>query len=182
MSDGIRIIAAYAGMGKTTLAAKYPDTMIDFVCMPYKYFLTPDGDSSEAGKANPFNEMRKDWPHNYIEAIKSALRKEKILLIPSDLRVLELLRRESISYILCYPQRSAKEVYRQRFIDRGNTEDFLEVFINGWDYYIDKLETDKADKRIVLEPYQYLCDVIDCGVSQTNQDTDNNPLIRSLEI
>ena len=75
MSDGIRIIAAYAGTGKTTLAAKYPDTMIDFVCMPYKYYLAPDGDSSEAGKANPFNELRKDWPYNYFEAIKSALRK-----------------------------------------------------------------------------------------------------------
>ena len=61
--------------------------------------------------------------------------------------------------------RATTKVYRQRFIDRGNTEDFLEVFINGWDYYIDKLETDKAEKRIVLEPYQYLGDVIECGIS-----------------
>ncbi|MCL2153426.1 MAG: ATP-binding protein [Oscillospiraceae bacterium] len=36
MSDSIRIIAAYAGTGKTTLAAKYPDTMIDFLAVHSK--------------------------------------------------------------------------------------------------------------------------------------------------
>jgi len=31
------IIAAFAGTGKTTMAKLYPQTAIDFVCMPYKY-------------------------------------------------------------------------------------------------------------------------------------------------
>ena len=33
------IIAAFAGTGKTTMAKLYPQTAIDFVCMPYKYEL-----------------------------------------------------------------------------------------------------------------------------------------------
>ena len=162
------IIAAYAGTGKTTLAEMYPDTVFDFVCMPYKYYLSPDRDRGEAGKGNPYNVMREDWPYNYVEAIKSALDAEKTLLIPSDVNVLATLRQEGIPYTLCYPQRDAKEVYRQRFIDRGNTEDFLSIFIDGWDQFIDKLETTETERRIVLQPHQFLRDVFDFGNEAKN--------------
>ena len=37
--SGNKIIAAFAGTGKTTLAMRYPDLVIDFVAMPYKYYL-----------------------------------------------------------------------------------------------------------------------------------------------
>lgn len=154
------IIAAFAGTGKTTLAAMHPDTTIDFVCMPYKYYLEQNGSGSESGKANPDNTMREEWPYNYVEAIKTILGYGKTILIPSDRRVLSHLRLVNIPYTLCYPQRSAKDAYRQRFIDRGNTEDFLSVFIDGWDWFMDALEGTEAERRIVLEPHQYLNDVI----------------------
>ena len=157
------IIAAYAGTGKTTLAAIYPDSVIDFVCMPYKYYLSPDNDNGEASKGNPYNVMREEWPHNYVEAIEAASDEGKILLIPSDSQALALLREDNIPYTLCYPQRNAKEICRRRFIDRGNTDDFLSIFIGGWDLYIGKLETIEAERRIVLEPYQFLSDVFDFG-------------------
>jgi hypothetical protein len=163
------VIAAYAGTGKTTLAAMYPDIVVDFVCMPYKYCLSPDGDCSEAGKANPDNIMRGNWPQNYVEAIKSVMDTGKALLIPSDIRVLKLLRQDGIAYTLCYPQRDAKDIYRQRFIERGNTEDFLAIFIDGWDLFMECLEAIGAERRIVLKPHQFLSDVIDFGV-QPNPD------------
>ena len=155
------IIAAFAGVGKTKLATMYPDAFVDFVCMPYKYYLEPDGDSSESGKGNLDNIMQEDWPQNYIEAIKSALLTDKTLLIPSDSRVLALLDLERIPYTLCYPQRDAKEAYRQRFIERGNTEDFISIFIDGWDYFFNALEKAGTESRIVLEPHQFLSDVDD---------------------
>ena len=123
------IIAAYAGTGKTTLASLYPQKVIDFVCMPYKYYLEPDSDSGESCKANPNNIMQSDWPHNYVVAIKSALGGNKILVIPSDLNVLSLLEQEKLPYTICYPQKNAKEVYRKRFLDRGNSEEFIHIFI-----------------------------------------------------
>lgn len=154
------IIAAFTGTGKTTLAAMYPDRVIDFVCMPYKYYLEQDSDGTESSKANPDNIMREDWPYNYVEAIKSMLKNGKTILIPSDSRVLVLLRLVNIPYILCYPQRSAKDTYRQRFIDRGNTEDFLSIFIDGWDWFMDALDGTEAERRFVLEEDQFLSDVI----------------------
>ena len=109
------IIAAYAGTGKTTLAAAHPQKFIDFVCMPYKYILEPGNDKSEAGKANPDNIMRDEWPKNYVAAIESTTGVDKHLLIPTDLSVLMLLQIKNVPYNLCYPQRNAKEEYRRRF-------------------------------------------------------------------
>jgi 3-oxoacid CoA-transferase subunit A len=117
------IIAAYAGTGKTTMAKLYPETVIDFVCMPYKYMLDDEDTWNEARKANEDNIMQDDWPFNYVSAIKQAMDNDKILLIPSDFFVLMILQAEKIPYILCYPQKDAKEVYRKRYLDRGNIEE-----------------------------------------------------------
>ncbi|MDF2821178.1 MAG: hypothetical protein K0R15_1619 [Clostridiales bacterium] len=155
------IIAAYAGVGKTTFASMYPDKVIDLECMPFKYYLEDDHYVGEAGKANPNNEIQLDWPYNYIASIKEILSEDKIILIPSDRFVLQLLREENIDYVLAYPQRNAKEEYRRRYIDRGNTEDFLLVFSDRWDIFLTMLEKDTYGKHIVLASNQFLSDVIE---------------------
>jgi hypothetical protein len=157
------IIAAYAGTGKTTLAKLYPDTITDFVCMPYKYELDDKDDWDESHKANLDYIMRDDWPFNYVSAIKQAMNNDKILLIPSDYLVLMSLQAEKIPYVLCYPQKDAKEAYLKRFMDRGNTEAFINIFIGGWDRFMESLEKDSHGRHIVLKPHQYLSDVIDEG-------------------
>jgi len=157
------IIAAHAGCGKTTLAAMHPDKVIDFVAMPYKYYLDDDFDEgkSEGAKANFDNVMREDWPWNYVRAIKEVLGDGKVIVIPSDFRVLLLLGGEGIPYTLCYPAREAKEVYRQRYFDRGNSEEFLDIFIGGWDNFLDLLESDPSSNHVVMQPHQFLADVIE---------------------
>ena len=167
------IIAAFAGTGKTALARLYPQQVVDFVAMPYKYYLTENSEEInqfeiEACKANFDNVMREDWPENYIMAIKDSMRRNcKILLIPSAWNVLAQLKIESIPYYLCYPQRDAKEIYKKRYLNRGNTEDFLSIFIGGWDRFMDTLESDTYGRHIVMQPHKFLSDVIDestfCG-------------------
>ena len=159
MPNNCIIIAAYAGTGKTTTAALYPQTVADFVCMPYKYALEGDG-AGEAGKANPNNVMRDDWPRNYVNAIQAAMTESRVLLIPTDLFVLELLRREGVPYWLVYPRREAKDVYHKRFLERGNTEDFIDVFIGRWNSFLHALEQDTYGQHIVLKPHQFLSDVL----------------------
>jgi len=154
------IVAAFAGTGKTTAATLFPQTVIDFVCMPYKYALEQGDDAGEAGKANPNNVMRDEWPRNYVDAIKAAMTEDRILLIPTDLIVLWLLQRESIPYWLVYPQRKAKDVYHQRFLERGNTESFIDVFIGRWGSFFNAFEQDTYGRHIVLEPHQFLSDVL----------------------
>ena len=148
------IIAAYCGVGKSTFAAMNPQKIVDFYAIPYKYFLDSDGDKGESGKANPYNVMRPDWPYNYVAAIQEICSEDKLILIPSDSWVLELLRKEEVPYILAYPQRDAKEVYHKRFVDRGNTEIFISTFIGCWDVFLDALEKDPCSRHIILHPYK----------------------------
>lgn len=156
------IIAAYAGCGKTTFTEICGEA-IDLHCLPYKYYLDDNNNRGEAGKADPYNEMRPEWPFNYVEAIENVMNKNKykFILIPSDFRVLSLLNKKQIPYTLVYPHRDCREEYRQRYIARGNTENFLEIFIGNWDWFIDNLKAYSHCKHIVLESNQFLADVID---------------------
>jgi hypothetical protein len=154
------LIAAYAGTGKTYFASLYPTAVIDLVCMPYKYILTQNTTCGESGKANPENILHDDWPSNYISAIKQNLESDKLLLIPTDLLVLEFLKEEKLPYYLCYPQMDAKEIYRERFLNRGNTDEFIEIFIGEWDIFMNEFENDSYGQHIVLQPNQFLSDVI----------------------
>jgi len=155
------IIAAHSGTGKSTLCKMYPNLFTDFTCAKYKYIVPNDFISTddESLKASFLHEFRLHWQYDYVGAIMRSLGR-KILVIPSERKVLELLEFEGIRYTLCYPERLAKDIYRQRYIDRGNNENFLEVFVDDWDRWIDCLEDTPADTRIVMQPQQYLSDVI----------------------
>lgn len=154
------IIAAYAGCGKSTFAS-INNSALDLHCIPYKYFLDETKDRGEAGKADPNNEIRPEWPNNYVLAIENVMDNYDYILIPSDFSVLALLEEKKIPYTLVYPHRDAKDDYLKRYIDRGNTEYFLSVFYDNWDWFIDSLEAYSHDKHIVLKPHQFLADVID---------------------
>jgi len=137
---------------------KQPDVAVETVLV-IAVILPEDGDESEAGKANPDNVIRDGWPYNYVAAIEAEMKGGKHLIIPSDIFVLTLLRAKNIPYILCYPERSAKEEYRRRFTKRGNTQEFIDIFIGRWDRFIDSFEQDDYGKHLVLEPAAYLSDV-----------------------
>jgi hypothetical protein len=153
------IIAAFAGTGKTTLAKNRNEEFLDFVCMPYKYDLSETSDTGEAGKANLDNPVNPGWPRNYVEAIVSIMDCGKHILIPSDSWTRLYLRVRGIPYTLCYPKTEAKEEYRRRYIERGNTDDFLKIFIGNWDKFMDDLTSDNYGQHIVMEPSAYLSDI-----------------------
>ena len=155
------LIAAHAGTGKTTLARKYPNKTIDFVCMPYKYTNCTNNEN-EAHKADVSYEFNPLWPVNYTVELLNILNPDKIILIPPIFEVLhDVYFNEGIKYILCYPDRRLKDEYRKRYLQRGNTDRFIEIFINGWDLFLDKFENDKIGEHIVLKSGEYLSDVID---------------------
>jgi hypothetical protein len=154
------IIAAHAGTGKTTFAKEHPHIAVDLVCMPYKYILPNEFDESdsESCKANPDNELNPEYPQNYVDAIKSALNdgEKKFILIPPESRILKLLEKDGIPYVLCYPCRERKDEFDLIYSVRGNTDEFMEIFIGGWDNFIDNFESNTYGRHIVLQPYEYL--------------------------
>lgn len=155
------IIAAFSGVGKTYFC-KNVEGAKDFVCMPYKYFLPETEDNKvedEKVKADFSLEMNPEYPTNYINAIMENIDKYKYLVIPSDSRVLEGLKDKHIPYILCFPLHKAKEEYRKRYLQRGNTEEFINIFIGGWDNFMKSLQHDTYGTKIILTEDEYLLDV-----------------------
>ena len=159
--DNAMIIAAHAGTGKTRFARTIFDS-VDFVCMPYKYYL-PDGilssEEAESSKANLDLELREDWPDNYIKAVINSYNESRYVVIPPIGSVLKALREEEIPYILCYPERDAKDEYERRYKERGNTEEFLDIFIGHWDRFLDVMESDPGKHHIVMKRGEYLADL-----------------------
>ena len=84
-----------------------------------------------------------------------------MIIIPSAMEILRLLEYEEIPYFLCYPENTeeSKEEYKRRYTERGNSEDFLNIFINGWDEFMCLLEIDDYGKKFILKPHEYLSDV-----------------------
>ena len=153
------IVAAFAGTGKSYFASLHPDCAIDLVCMPYKYILDNEIPFDEKSKGNGGLEINGEWPFNYIEAVKQCP-SDKIILIPSEGRVLRLLDKEHIPYLLCYPTPESKEEYTQRYINRGNSEEFLSIFIGGWDIFMGNLRENKYGGHAILQPDQFLTDAL----------------------
>ena len=155
------IIAAHAGTGKTYFSKNVYDS-VDFACMPYKYYL-PDGfvaEEDESIKADLNLVMKEEWPDNYCKAVINVYNEHKYVIIPPVSSVLAALRDEEIPYILCYPERSAKDEYEARYKKRGNSESFIGVFVNHWDLFLDTMESDPGDTRIVLKKGEYLLDYL----------------------
>ena len=165
------VIAAYAGTGKTTFCYENP-AAIDLIAMPFKYINLSDISEKEEIdgeeiKANWDLILRRDWCLYYYWAVKYLLQycPDRHIVIPTIGKILDFLDEDKISYTIVYPDKSLKAEYEQRYRERGNTEEFTDVFIGLWDAWMSELEQRKSPyiKRIVLQQGQYLLDVLSCG-------------------
>lgn len=156
------VIAAYAGCGKTYFAEHIYDA-IDLVSIPYKYQL-PDGmisdTEAEQAKACLDYELRAEWPGNYAKAVRNYYHRYKYVIIPPVQRVLSELQRVDIPYILCFPEDDAREEYLQRYLNRGNTEEFINIFIGCWERFMQYNISDNYGDKIIMPKGTYLTDYI----------------------
>ena len=158
------IIAGFAGVGKTTFCNKHKNA-IDFVAMPFKYENFNERYAecgAESVKADYDLILKTDWRYEYYDALLKTQEEypDEIIVIPPDRYIMRWLVAECIPFTLVYPCMEAKEEYRKRFVERGNTEDFLDVFIGEWDSWIEMMQEQEADVKIELQPNQFLSDVI----------------------
>lgn len=156
------IIAAYAGVGKTFFA-QHVEGAVDLVTMPHSWILPPpDKDAgafeSEKGAHHFLCDPR--YPDNYILEILKAEQKYRYVLIPTDIRIIRLLREEyERKVILCYPTQEQENDYRERFLARGNSEEFLEIFIDCWESFLTPFwKQEVPGKHLPLLPGEFLMD------------------------
>lgn len=141
VDDGGLLISGFPGVGKSTLVGKNKEIL--------------DSDSSSFDK--------KDFPDNYISHIKACQRADKIVLISSHDVVRNALINEKIPFVLVYPDKSQKEIYINRYKDRGSPEAFINLLEENFNKWVD--ECDSIDKKFVtkirLKKDQFLADVLD---------------------
>ena len=143
------IVSGFPGVGKTT-----------FIDNPGELTLM-DSDSSnfswsnkEAGQRHP------DWPQNYINHIRESSSKADIILVSTHKEVRDALVSAGIEFVLVYPSLEMKEEYIRRYLDRGSDGKFIRLLEANYETWIEELMAQPICRHVVLQPGQYLSDVM----------------------
>lgn len=118
------VIMAFSGVGKTYLAAKYPQ-VCDLESSFYEWIYEDTNVDIESQKGLSNRTKNKTWPHNYIVKIKESLPKYDIILVGMNKKVRELLEKEKVPFILAFPSLECKKEYLHKYKLRNNTEEFI---------------------------------------------------------
>ena len=124
-----RIISAFPGTGKSYYHKKYPET-------------TLDSDSSNFSWAtkNGLTIRNSDFPNNYIQYIKDNIGKYEFIFVSSHKEVRDALKDNCLFFYLIYPDNDKKEIYLQKYRDRGNAESFVKLLDENWNEWIKQCE------------------------------------------
>lgn len=176
------IIAAFAGTGKTYLSTIEP-SVVDLTVMPYKYIMPEEAASeAEAEKGAEYLIKNPEYPENYILAVLQTELTHKYVIIPTDMRILDILIEQyGRKAVLVHPVASLKEEYRERYKTRGNSNDFLETFYDNRDRMMKQISSYEKCEHIVLDSGMYLSDVFSEIEEITENTNDTPPLPEDIE-
>lgn len=100
------------------------------------------------------------WENVYAQCAIALTKMYDIVCITSYAQVMRLLNKHNIKWWLVYPDRSLKLEYRERAIERGVSETFINAFFKDWDSHIDDAQNITNPNKIVLKSGQYISTVI----------------------
>lgn len=103
--------------------------------------------------------LNPNFPENYIRDIVSIAREGYIVLISSHKEVRDELNKRSIPFTIVLPSLDMKQEMIDRYIKRGNQENFVTMLENNYETFVNDLMSDPNNK-IVLDSGQYLKDVV----------------------
>lgn len=151
------VICAFPGCGKTTY---YQSNSMYANIIGTKKIL--DSDSSEFSwvldeNGNKTNQRNSEFPLNYIKHIKDNIDKQDIIFVSSHQLVRNALQDANIKYINIYPADNLMNMkeWRNRFIQRGNSQSFIDVIMSNWSNWIKDMENDIfAIRKVALDAYK----------------------------
>ena len=148
------LIYAFPGTGKTMFTEKNKNS-IELKSEKYHWLDYVEGED----KKGVFNKLNKNWPQNYLNAIKTALNEYKYVFITHSGSL--LCEQENIPYILIYPSAKLKKIYIENYKKRKNNDLFIKNLEENFEKYIlDCHENTYASKKIILKKDQYISNII----------------------
>lgn len=159
----IKVVSAFAGLGKTTVGKKYPN-VCDLQSSPYRFnYAAIKREDYEKIKNSPLRTKNPEWPNNYLQAVIKAMKKYEVVLVPSNLDVRELLLDNNIPFLFVLPSSDldTRKNLLERYKQRGNSDDLIRnvmCYFDNWsrdpkdyNYPIFILEKDKYLEDLLLE-------------------------------
>lgn len=151
-----KVICAFADLGKTYLSKKYSN-IIDFDLQEFKYiYKQEDLHNIEKLKGEENKLKNRDWPNNYMTELRKLINQERIILVPADKEVREILVSENINFVFIMPSLDSKDVLIARYNQRGNNQKYIQRAINDleqWSNLNYDYETIVLDKGEFLEDW-----------------------------
>lgn len=133
-------------------------SVIDLESSNYKW-LDIDSDLPIEQRKGMSKTLNPNFPENYIRDIVSLARDGYIVLISSHKEVRDELNKRSIPFTIALPSLDMKQEMIDRYIKRGNQENFVTMLENNYETFVNDLMSDPNNK-IVLDRGQYLKDVV----------------------
>lgn len=135
----VQVVSGFPGVGKSTLTKEHPEI--------------GDSDSSQFDKEY--------FPGNYMAHVRNRIVADKLTLVSSHDIVRQALAKSHIDYILVYPALECKDEYLKRYNKRGSELKFIDLLDRNWADWIADCQAQEGCIHVVLQPGQYLADVID---------------------
>lgn len=160
-----KIIAAFAGVGKSYLGKKYKN-ILDLESTYYKWL--EDGVAhltEETRKGNKDRVLNPVWPQNYINEILNQKDNYDIVFIQlshprlKNEQIFEYFDKNNIEYYVARPNSSGWKYIEQRLRDRGNTEEFIGQVKDNFEIFIQEFSKDKY-KQIIIDDGEFLEDAL----------------------
>ena len=155
------IISAFAGSGKS-YATKQLENAIDLESSDYQWVYEDDvTDDVEARKGIDNRKKNPNFIKDYVDAIEKVKDAYDQVFIAAQPAVLEELVNRNIPFAVAYPTKDSKDTYIQRYIDRGNNEQFVNLMDTNFYNFVDDMMNNKAaSKHIVIEQNKHLLDYL----------------------
>lgn len=152
-----KVISAFPGIGKTTLVQTNKN-YVDLESSDYEWIDIDKALSIEERKGTA-KTINPDFPENYIKKIIGLTDMGFNVLISSHKEVREALQARGIKYTIVLPSLDMKEEMINRYLSRGNQENFVNLLKTNYEKFVEDLSMDPNDK-IVLKHGEYLSDIV----------------------
>lgn len=136
---GKRLIAVQSGLGKTYSEQKYEEILdTDKYTLSIKYHREEYPELTDEEFKSIQKIPKEDWFNNYVQKIEELIResKEDILLFWLNMDLIKYLYEKgyNVDIVIYNPECVSKEILTERFLSRGNDENFSDR-IDMFDIY-----------------------------------------------